>query len=157
MATSTTTWRAITDKQVSVITALVPTSLSPRRFRLLQEDIDFESWLAKNPTASLRRFTVEDTSIWETPPLWNVDVRQVTGSARFRISYPRTYGAYGREGIRDAQQVSSEDISKVVSALEDPSNYVAGQHSCLVTAQPTPLSAVIVTEFDCSFIYYESS
>lgn len=115
---TTTTADAIRDRAITVITALVPRSLSHDRFKayLNEGDADFTTWAESTDAGAFRRFQVRDTGSDQPPDVSNTDVEARIVSLRVTIAYPQTSRAGAKGGLaRD--KIMSQDQHQIEHAI----------------------------------------
>lgn len=132
-----TTVEAIRDNAISLIEALSPSLLSSVPMRRHRGEQSLDEWADANPAASLRVFSLLQTSDGEPPAVSNTTEELRTAILELRIAYPRLYGLYGQQNVRDAFDLMEADAIKIDGrsgiGLNNSGGYVAGCHSVLIT------------------------
>lgn len=111
-----TTSAAIRDRMITVVQALTPTTLADTPFRAHREAGDFREWAMSHANACLRRFSIRDTFLTDTPDATNLDVEWVTTTMEFACAYPTTYRA-GPDGMRDSDDLIEQDMHAIQHAI----------------------------------------
>jgi hypothetical protein len=136
MTTDTTTLEAIRDKAITLIQALTPLKAAHIPFRRHVAEGDFVAWAEANPSACCRRFQILRTGAGEPAMVSNTDLEDRRERLLLVIAYPKTYGLYGEENIRDADDVMESDRELIDGrsgiGKNNAGGYVAGQHSSLL-------------------------
>ena len=151
MATSTTTLGAIRRQQASTIEGLTPTSMQRDKFELHRGETGFGEWVEENATRCLRVFSIIYAGMVEPPAVHDEQVRQEHVAQSLEIAYPRQWGRYGQENIRDAEDLIMEDKRQIEDAIgiAGASNYASGQLITEVVGHDiADGDAVLVSVFD---------
>ena len=133
---TTTTMKFIREQQETVISALIPASLSGRRFRRFKEREDFRIWAETNAPACLRTFVVEDLVRYAPPVGGNSESEELITAVSVLVAYPggdsQFDGRYGRDRD-DSRDVITEDMHQIDTAIghRGSANYVAGQNAAI--------------------------
>lgn len=160
MSTPTTTLKKIRDNIESIVESLTPSSLSGVPFRVDRGEEDFAEWAASKPTTAFRRFSLELTDTGELPPVTDNQIEQRDATLTLSIAYPKLWGRYGEENIRDAQDIIEEDYALLIGqsgiGSNNPSACVSGQHLSEVAHDLVDLPGTILSVFEIRVIYNRS-
>ena len=159
MATATTTLEAIRNQQVSTLEGLTPTSDTSVKYEAHREETAFGDFIEDRPDASLRRFSIIYAGTIEPAEVHDEQVRREHVAQSLEIAYPKQWGRYGSENIRDAEDLIMEDKRQIEDAIgiAGSSNYVSGQYLTEVVGHEiADGDAVLVSTFDLETRFYRS-
>lgn len=160
---ATTTTKAIRERIIELVRAIVPEILAEDRFRLFrgEGDADFVEAAASQGAGALRLFQVRDTGNWEAPEVstMNLSGRRVTFEVL--VAYPHTNRAGAANALDrdDAIRADERALERLVG-LTGYNNF-AGAHpnaTPLETASSrVPGEGVDVLYFQQTFFFYEAT
>lgn len=118
---ATTTAPAICDRAITVIGAIVPTSLSSgpgNRFLAYRNegDADFETWATANPAGAFRRFQVRAVGSDRPVEVSNTDVESHYVELIVTVAYPQNARA-GKQWALDRDRIMDEDRHAIEGAI----------------------------------------
>jgi hypothetical protein len=109
----TTTYPLIRDRQAYLIETATPKRLSHVRFQREEGRIDFRQWVAKNPTAALRRFQIMGSM--RLGLLASTAEREVRRTeTTVTVAYPRAAQATVKRDLRDVVFEDMDSIDHVI-------------------------------------------
>jgi hypothetical protein len=131
MATATTDFETIRDKQITNLEALNPTKHGAVPFRVERGEMDFLEWAEEHPSACLRRFMVAEIDAGAPPEVTNLSIESRRSLAEVTVAYPRQLGVYGSNNIRDAYDLIRSDRDQIDGksgiGINNSGGYVSGQ------------------------------
>lgn len=112
----TTTAIAIRDLHASLIEAITPASESRTSFRKHRDEMPFEEWVASNPNAALRRFSIYEDGYRRAPPISNAGVEYRYCALEIMVAYPNNF-RYGSSNRSDQEALMVQDAELVEDAI----------------------------------------
>jgi hypothetical protein len=113
-----TTYEAIRDRQIVLVEALTPTSMSATGFRVSRDTEDFRGWADKSDVAAFRRFSISEFFSEDLPEVSDESEEWIDGTQEIDIAYDKGKGSkYGRGRRRDMNDIMREDEHLIRKAL----------------------------------------
>lgn len=146
----TTTIETIRENMETLIHALTPTSHAQVKFRVERGEVPFREWCQANPTASFRRYAIEQTGRSEPGEVTNLDIEEVRTELEIMVAYPKEWGRYGPQNIQDLRDTLDADAMQLRNAVGHKGNadWVAGQHDARdshVFEDGSPVAFLVIT------------
>ncbi len=140
---STATYAQIRDEQARLIEAITPTTAADVKFRRDEGRVEFSKWVEQNPTASFRRFSILGSMRDEGPLVTNCDTETYRTDTIVVVAYPKQFGKYGGDNIRDLQDLVDEDKFLLDNAIGHLAidNLLNAQSFCRRVGEPATSEA----------------
>lgn len=152
-----TTTAEIRDEQARLIEAITPTTAAQVKFRREEGRIDFRQWVAANPNACFRRFSIQGSLELEGPEVSNINFETYRTAIILTVAYPKQFGAYGGDNIRDLADLVHGDVFQIDDVIghRGQNNFLAGQNYCTrrpeVPTEDVGAAWLVTMTFDTEF------